>query len=449
MNIAKAAALAALIISLLPFRADALDGAWSGRLSLGIQKLPLVFNFSESADGTTECAIDSPAQNATGIPAKVTRCTADSVVVDCPSIGASFAGRISNGKISGQFTQRGIALPLKLTPAAPAEDTRPQTPRPPYPYQVVDTSLTAPDGAVMSATLTLPAHAGKRVPAVVMVTGSGPQNRDEEIFGHKPFAVIADYLARNGVASLRYDDRGTGKSGGDFASSTTHTFKADAESAADFLRRYPGIGKVGVLGHSEGGTIALMLGSGKRADFIITLAGMAVSGKATLLDQNSRQLDKSGIKGAEKESTLEALALFFDEIASQARKGVSEPIDIDSLTAARGINVPRAMAGQLAAAQKQRTPWFDTFLTLDPEATLGKIKCPVLAINGDKDTQVDAEANLAAIKRMARHPEIHRPEGLNHLMQHAETGDAAEYAKIRETMAPEVLEIILGFIKKQ
>lgn len=449
MKILKAAALAAILTILFPLQANALEGSWSGRLSLGIQKIPLVFNFTEDAAGATECTIDSPQQNATSIPTKVTRCTGDSIALDCRAIGASFEGRISDKTISGKFTQRGITLPLKLTLDDSAEERRPQTPRPPFPYQVVDTSFTATDGAVMSATLTLPAEHKRRIPAVVMVTGSGPQNRDEEIFGHKPFAVIADYLARNGVASLRYDDRGTGKSEGDFNASTTHTFKNDAKSAVEFLRGLNSIGKVGVLGHSEGGTIAFMLGAEKGADFIISLAGMAVSGKATLLDQNSRQLDKSGIKGSEKESTLEILALFFDEIAAQARKGKSEPINLDSLVSAHGIEVPSAVTAEIASAQKLRNPWFDTFLTLDPASILGKIKCPVLALNGDKDCQVDADMNLAMIKQRVRHHEIHRMEGLNHLMQHALTGDTSEYGQIRETIAPEVLEIILRFTQGQ
>ena len=180
----------------------ALTGSWRGTLNLGQMKVPLVFNFSETATGETQCTMDSPSQGAKGIATEVVLCTADSLSLTCNAIGVSYTGRISAGSINGRFSQRGYVFPLDLTPDSPAEERRPQTPRPPFPYNVIDTTFTAPDGAVMSATLTLPSTPDSRkIPAVVMVTGSGPQNRDEEYFDHKPFAVIADFLARNGIAS--------------------------------------------------------------------------------------------------------------------------------------------------------------------------------------------------------------------------------------------------------
>lgn len=424
-----------------------LKGTWRGKLVFGQTELPLVFNFSENAEGQTECTLDSPLQGAKGIPTIVQFCTADSVAIECRTIGASFNGSISNGEIAGKFTQRGMSFPLTLIPDEPLEKRRPQTPKPPFPYTVIDTVFMAPDGARLSATLTLPvACKNKDVPAVIMVTGSGPQNRDEELFEHKPFAVIADYLARNGVASLRYDDRGTGKSTGDFQKGTTYIFKDDAKSGIDFLRKFKDIGKVGVLGHSEGATIAFLLGGEKKTDFIISLAGMAVTGKEALMKQNIRSLEQAGITGKDKENSVALLSLLFDTMAEQRRNGVVTSINPDSLAQANGISVPPVVVASLRVAQKMRTPWFDTILTLNPRESLSKIECAVLAINGDKDTQVEAEANLAVIKELVPKAVVRKMPSLNHLMQRATTGEVSEYGEIRETISPEVLDMILEFI---
>lgn len=427
--------------------AFALTGNWRGDLKFGTMSLPLVFNFSEKGN-TTECTMDSPSQGAKGIPVAVVLCTADSISLTCNAIGATYNARISDGAIIGTFSQRGMSFPLTLTEEAPIAERRPQTPTPPYPYEVKDTSFTAPDGAILSATITLPKmQKGKKVPAIVMVTGSGPQNRDEEMLDHKPFAVIADYLARNGVASIRYDDRGTGKSTGNYLKATTYTFKDDARSGIEFMRTVPGIDKVGVLGHSEGGTIAFMLGEEKVPDFIVSLAGMVIPGKEALMMQNSRLLDKSGVSGKEKENSLTLISRLFDMMADQARKGVSEPIDIDALAASVG-DVPEEVVNSIKATQKVRTPWFDTLLTLNPAESVSKTKCPVLAINGDIDTQVEAKPNLEVIKNHCKSATIKEMPGLNHLLQHAKTGETAEYDQIRETISPEVLGIILEYIRK-
>lgn len=424
----------------------ALTGNWRGDLKFGTMSLPLVFNFSEKGDAT-ECTMDSPSQGAKGIPTEVVLCTADSISLTCNAIGATYSARIADGAITGTFNQRGMSFPLTLTEEAPIAERRPQTPQPPYPYEVKDTSFTAPDGAILSAAITLPQmKKGEKVPAIVMVTGSGPQNRDEEMLDHKPFAVIADYLARNGVASIRYDDRGTGKSTGNYLTATTYTFKDDAKSGIEFMRTLPGIGKVGVLGHSEGGTIAFMLGAENVPDFIVSLAGMTISGKEALMMQNSRLLDKSGVSGKEKENSLALISRLFDTMADQARKGVSEPIDIDSLVASVG-SVPSEVVASIKGTQKVRTPWFDTLLTIDSAESISKTKCPVLAINGDKDTQVEVKPNLDVIRNHCKSATIKEMPGLNHLLQHAKTGETAEYDQIRETISPEVLEIILQFIK--
>ncbi len=426
----------------------ALTGSWRGTLNLGQMKVPLVFNFSETAAGT-RCTMDSPSQGAKGIATEVVLCTADSVSLTCNAIGVSYTGRISPGSIKGRFSQRGYVFPLDLTPDSPAEERRPQTPRPPFPYSMIDTAFTAPDGAVMSATLTLPSSPDSRkIPAVVMVTGSGPQNRDEEYFDHKPFAVIADFLARNGIASLRYDDRGTGKSTGDFLTSTTFTFKDDAVSGIEFLRSIACIGSVGILGHSEGGTIAFMAGAEDKADFIVSLAGMAISGKETMMRQNKHALDKSGLSDADKTNSLKIIGIVFDTIARQVRDGVAAPIDIDSIVAANGVRLPQQIIQSLKMTQSTRAPWVDSFLTINPREYLANVKCPVLAINGEKDMQVNPD-NLSVIKEFVPKAETMLMPDLNHLLQHAVTGEITEYDEIRETISPDVLEAIVQFIKKQ
>lgn len=280
-----------------------------------------------------------------------------------------------------------------------------------------------------------------------MVTGSGPQNRDEELMDHRPFAVIADHLARNGIASLRYDDRGTGKSDGNFLTATTDTLKGDAVSAVSFLRSIPALGPIGVLGHSEGGTIAFMMGAEDIPDFIVSLAGMAVSGKETLMRQNSRGLDKAGITGTDKENSLRLIDALFDTMAGQSLKGTSTPVDIDSLAAASGIAVNPLILSSLKMTQQMRTPWLDAVIGLNPRNFLKKIKCPVLALNGDKDVQVEPD-NLTVIKNLVPQAETMLMPGLNHLMQHAVTGEMSEYGEIRETISPEVLDAIVQFISR-
>lgn len=442
--------LAVVMAVLFCVDALALNGSWHGELVLGEMKIPLVFNFSENGNGETSCTMDSPSQGAKGIPVTVVLCTSDSICLECNAIGARFNGNVSNDTIVGIFEQHGFTFPMTLTHDAPLAERRPQTPEPPYPYIVKDTVFMAHDGVALSGTISIPAIVkSQTVPAVVMVTGSGPQNRDEELFDHKPFAVIADYLARNGVASLRYDDRGTGESKGDFVKSTTYTFKDDARSGIEFMRTISGIGKTGVMGHSEGGTIAFMLGAENVPDFIISLAGLAVSGKDGLVAQNARSLDKSGITGKEKENSLSLINRLFEEMAAQGIAGISTPIDPDSLAKVNGIEVPQEILSTLRSTQKMRTPWFDILLGIDPEEDIAGIKCPLLAINGDKDTQVEAEPNLAVIKKKCPRAEIRMMPSLNHMMQHAQTGEMAEYNEIRETISPEVLDIILEFIKNQ
>ena len=262
-------------------QAQNINGTWSGELNAGFQKIKVVLNLSD--DG--KCTLDSPDQGAYGIPATTNFVSADSVNVSVASLKASYTAKLQNGELKGTFTQNGFKLPLSLKPSEKAELKRPQNPQPPYPYETEEVTFqNTKAGATLAGTLTIPTNGSKYV--LLMVTGSGAQNRDEEVFGHKPFAVIADRLARAGIATLRYDDRATGKSvGGMNPNVTTQDFAEDALSGIEWLRSQKRFKKIGIIGHSEGGTIAFMLASQKKVDFIVSLAGTSVKGDSVLLAQ--------------------------------------------------------------------------------------------------------------------------------------------------------------------
>ena len=425
--------LAAALLSICCSTACAQQGAWSGDLNVMGTKLPLVFNFS--ADG---CTLDSPAQGAKDIPAQKSVAEDGTIKVTVAMIGATFEGKLEGDCINGTFAQGALQLPLTLKRGA-QEVRRPQTPVAPFPYKQEEVSFENA-GFRFGGTLCTPANCTSDTPVVLLVTGSGQQNRDEELFGHRPFAVIADALARNGIASLRYDDRGWGDKTVDFSRFTTDDFKQDATAALQMLRQRFHFTRVGIVGHSEGGTIALMLAAESKADFIVSLAGMAASGRETLLQQNRLALQAAGMTPDVVETYCKPIAKALDELA--AGKAIEEISDAD---------VPNEMKPVFKKTLQQgNSPYLRHFLTLNPAALLPKIKCPVLALNGTKDTQVDCTQNLGAFEKgltNCRH-DIRRVEGVNHLFQHCQTGIVMEYQQIEETMAPEVLRIITEWINR-
>lgn len=434
-------------VSLCHCGAWALDGSWRGDLVLGQMKMPIVFNFLQGEDGTVTATIDSPNQGVKGIPADVLYCSSDSVSLKSESISAVFSGKISSDTIEGVFTQRGYNFKLLLVPETGSEERRPQTPKPPFAYESVDTVFQAKDGVKLAGTIVFPyTHKSSKMPMVVMVSGSGPQNRDEELFDHRPFAVLADRLAANGIASFRYDDRGVGASEGNFAESDTYVFADDARSAVEFVKSLPQTGGVGIFGHSEGGTIAFMLGADGVPDFIVSLAGMAISGKETLLMQNRHSLDRTPLSAVDKENSLKLLGLLFDAFIEQKRNNDIRPVDVDSIVAASGVTVNPQILASLKMNIKTRNTWIDGFLNLDPRNFLSDIKCPVLALNGDKDIQVNVVSNLSAVKESVKNAQVKSYPGLNHMFQHCETGEVNEYGEIRETMSEEVIDDIVAFI---
>ena len=392
------------------FAQKPIEGDWMGKLNLGPQSLTIVLHVNCNAQGEVECILDSPDQGAKGIAVETDYCSSDSISVSLASLALSFQGKLKGDEIVGTFTQ-GLSFSLILK-RGEEKLNRPQNPVAPYPYKTEEVAFkNVADGATLVGTLSYPIGYKKgQTPVVLMVTGSGQENRDEEIFDHKPFLVIADYLARHGVATLRYDDRGFGKStGGDVGHATTLDFMRDAASGVDFLRTSKQFGKVGILGHSEGGSIAFMLGAKGKVDFVISMAGIGVKGDTAL--------------------TAQANKIF--ELTGQSMRFSTHQYRMNAII--------------------KRSPWLNFFIDYDPSEDISKTLCPVMAINGSRDVQVISSLNLAGIKaHLKPNPKniIKEYPSLNHLFQHCKTGNVLEYRMIEETISPEVLEDIVRFIKQ-
>ncbi len=412
-------------------------GTYSGSLNLGFSKLKLRININPEGS-----SLDSPDQGACGIALDTDYLSADSVAFSCKSLQAKYCAIVKGDTLEGKFSQRGLGFKLNLIKQTEGIQ-RPQTPKPPFPYESIDTVFSNPRaGITLAGTLVIPNGATKKkpVPAVVFVSGSGAQNRDEELFDHKPFYVIADYLARNGIASLRYDDRGYAQSGGDLASATTADFADDALAAVEFLRSCEGIGKVGIIGHSEGGTIAFMVAAEHRIPYIVSLAGAIIPCKEILLEQNRRSLAKARMTDARISETLRLLDAAFDNMAS------GKTVDIKTLATDLNIDLPEQVIDMLAKNTSKQTPWFNYFVGLRPLDYITKVNSSILALGGDRDTQVSASTNLEALKKVKNDAVTRIYPGLNHMFQHCQTGEVAEYSEISETISPEVLTDIVDFI---
>jgi uncharacterized protein len=440
-----------------------ISGSWSGTLKFQGIELVLVFNFSVNDHDSLTVTIDSPDQGAKDIPTSSVVVTQDSMIVKSKTLKGSFRGAFSKdfSTATGVWKQSGMTLPTELKHSVKLfTRNRPQEPQPPYPYKekevVFKNSLQENS---LAGTLTYPDDKGV-FPAVVLITGSGPQNRDEELLGHKPFLVLADYLTRQGIAVLRYDDRGVGKSNGDFKSATTADFATDAAAAVSFLKTEEHIdtSRIGLIGHSEGGMIAPMVASeGNDIAFIVLMAGPGQTGEQILLSQAALigRADSTPEKDIARERKLsmniysilrknsdntKAASLIRKEITSYNKKYPPEKAE-DRMT-------DQAMELQI---QTLTSPWFRYFLTFNPVTYLSKVKCPVLALNGSLDLQVPAKENLSAIEKAMifggnSHYTIEEIPGVNHLFQTATTGSPSEYSKIEETISPKVLQMISDWI---
>jgi pimeloyl-ACP methyl ester carboxylesterase len=439
----------------------ALAGTWFGRLAVGGIELRLGLNIEQAEDGSVSGTMDSIDQGAMGIAIDSMTLEGNTFRFTISSSAFSYEGTLGAGgdEITGTWSQRGVSLPLAFarTDEAP-ELSRPQEPEPPYPYHEEEVAFVnhavaeGEDQVTLAGTFTRPKESGPH-PAVVLVTGSGPQDRNETVLGHRPFLILADYLTRRSVAVLRYDDRGMGGSTGSFAAATSEDFAGDARAAIEYLRTRQDVDgeRIGILGHSEGGLIAPMVAADSdHVAFVVMIAGSGVSGRDIILRQTELIMRTAGASDESIRATRETQTRMYETIAEEpdpekAFEAVRE------LVAARLAELSederKALGGsdpeQLSEMQASQvtSDWFRFLLDFDPRSALTRLKCPVLAVNGEKDLQVDPAQNLppvleALIEAPTTDFTAVQLPSLNHLLQTAETGAVTEYGQIEETMAP-------------
>ncbi len=447
--------------------ASKFTGTWEGMLNVGVE-LRIVFHIREDDKGGFTASADSPDQSAFGLTCDKTIIKDNELTITMDDLNASFTGQmINDSTIKGIFTQ-GAELPLTLKKTEKVtERKRPQTPKPPFPYKSEDVVYGNADKSLAyGATITIPEGKGP-FPAAVLITGSGPQNRDEEIMGHKLFAVIADHLTRKGFIILRVDDRGVGKSTGDFKKSTTGDFAGDVSSGVDYLLSRPEADpkKIGLIGHSEGGMIAPMVAAERKdISFLVLLAGPGVEIIELMAEQNEaiarssgmsekalqeikpffRMVVKSMLEAADSTAAYNNTALLIENW--QAGKDSAVLAELNMASAKQRSEYVSAMSGEF------QTPWFRYFLRFDPGQYISRLKCKVLALNGSKDIQVASRQNLPGIeaalkKSRSKNYEVMELPGLNHLFQTCSKCTVNEYGELEETISPVALEAISNWMK--
>lgn len=437
---------------------------WEGKLNFGAVQLRLVLKIHQKSDKSYHIDLESPDQGAMNIPATYSFVSDDSVKFEVKNIDASFKGSFIKDslKIKGTFVQRGMSLPLELKKVDKvAEIKRPQTPKKPYPYNEEEITFENKEAKItLAGTFTFPKGEGK-YPAVVMVSGSGPQDRDETLMNHKPFLVIADYLTQNGIAVLRFDDRGIAKSKGSFASATSADFATDAMAAVEYLktRKEVDTKKIGVAGHSEGGLIAPMCAvNSSDVSFIVLLAGPGVSGKDVIILQTELITRANGSKEEDVQKAKNENARIFNVVAEEAdslqmfNKLLTMYNDDISKMNEDEKKKPENSKESFDRNVKQiLNPWFRFFIKYDPKPTLEQVTVPVLALNGGKDLQVDPKQNLSEIEKALKaggnnNFKVIELPGLNHLFQPAITGSPSEYSNIETTFSEDALKIMKDWI---
>ena len=438
------------------------QGDWYGKLNVQGTTLRISFHIKND-NGVYTSTMDSPDQNAFGIPTDSTIVNSNEVTISLKKMMIEFKGKLENNQIKGYFNQGGMKFPLDLSHQKvekEIEKLKPQEPKKPYPYKSEDLTFInkKANNIKLAGTLTIPKDV-KNPPVAILITGSGPQNRNEEILGHKPFLVIADYLTRNGIAVLRYDDRGVAKSEGSQKEATSADFASDVQAAISYLKSRNDINpqKIGLIGHSEGGFIAPMVAAKNNdVSFIILLAGTGVDGAKVLQTQTDASMvlagmPKENIAYNSKLST-DVYNLVKTELNTDKLKN-----KISKLLHKAQKEAPKSFAKELtnAGIDKQiatiTSPWMLYFIRTNPKQFLSKVTCPVLALNGSKDFQVIADLNLNGIKNSLKHNKdvtIKKLEGLNHLFQTCTTGAFSEYATIEETFSSKALAIMVEWIKK-
>jgi len=439
-----------------------LAGSWMGKLSVSGVTLRIVYNLSLIEKDSITATLDSPDQGAKNIKIGPVTLNGKDIKILAPVLMAEYSGTFVNDTlIDGSFKQADMTFPLSLTKlTVPITFKRPQEPLPPFQYISEDVAFTNDRFNInLAGTLTIPKGEGP-FPAVILITGSGAQNRNEEVFGHKPFMVIADHLTRNGIAVLRYDDRGIGKSEGNYSTATSADFATDAEAAFKFLKTNQKINSklIGLTGHSEGGIIAPMVAAANReVAFIISLAGTGVRGDKVLHRQNKDLGLASGIAEADVMKSISINKKLFAVVRKEAddKKALEKMTSVYKKELAKEESSPEEINKELErfrqSSQAVVSHWFRYFMRTDPSLYWKKVKCPVLALNGEKDLQVAADVNLPAIEKALGSggnrliKTIAFPD-LNHLFQHCKTGTIAEYNGIEETFSPEVMKIMTEWI---
>ncbi len=444
-----------------------LAGIWTGKLALpSSMELTIVFNLAKDDGGKYSSTLDSPDQGVMGIATESTTISVDSILIKIPVVQGYYTGKIfyDEMKIVGKWNQGGMGMDLTLNKVDKIEKPkRPQEPKEPFPYNSEEVLFENEiDNVVLAGTLTFPKE-GNNFPTVVMISGSGGQDRNEEILGHKPFLVIADYLTQNGIAVLRFDDRGIAQSTGDHSNATSEDFAKDVLSAVEFLKTRKEINhsQIGLIGHSEGGIIAPMAAvqSGDVA-FIVMMAGLGIPGDSILYLQGALIQRAEGISEEEIQKSVKIQKEVFSLVKStvddeKLKTELREKFyaEYATMTEEEKSKLGDQEVYLNTQIQTISSPWFKYFLRFDPVPVLEKVKCPVLAINGEKDLQVPPKENLSAIKTALekggnKNFEVKMLTGLNHLFQTSTTGAISEYGKIEETIAPIALEIMLNWIKK-
>lgn len=441
-----------------------LVGTWLGKLKVQTTELRLVIRI-QMQDGKLSGLLDSPDQGTKDIPISEIKLNGDSVTVISAIIGARFIGIFQGDsvKITGVWKQGGGSLPVEFKKVDKVEGPkRPQEPKPPFGYNSEDVVFeNVKDGITLAGTLTYPKE-GTDFPAVVMITGSGAQDRDELAFNHKPFLVISDHLTKNGIAVLRFDDRGVGKSKGVFSGATSKDFAQDAIAAVEYLKTRKEINKnqIGLIGHSEGGTIAPMIAADHdEIAFIILVAGTGIPGDELILKQAQLIMESEGQKPEAIEKSMNINRKLYSLAKTEsdtALINLKAKEYIHEFYLSLSDDEKKTIPNEERFIQRQLriilSPWFRYFLNYDPRPALEKVNCPVLALNGEKDLQVPPKENLPAIEEALKkggnnNYKIVELPGLNHLFQTSTTGKISEYASIEETFSLKVLEIITEWIK--
>lgn len=434
-----------------------LEGTWQGAFQNGNMRFRLQLHISHDDQKQLTGTMDSLDQAANAVP--MTKLSEKNGVAhfEIAMVGGVYDGGLNAARnaMTGKWAQGNDSVLLEFKRSDEVlELRRPQNPVKPLPYKEEEVSFQNQAGtATLAGTLTVPPGAGP-FPAALLISGSGPQNRDEFLVGHRPFLVLADALARKGLVVLRYDKRGLGKSTGDYANATTEDFAGDAAVALAYLKGRKEVSpeRTGVVGHSEGGLIAPMLAGKGGVAWIVLLASPAQTGEKTMLAQSKAIADAAGMPAAQLAHSLEFDQKAYALVRQEKDRALLEK-KLDAMVVETGIGdeaTGGAISGQILMLA---SPWFRYFLDHDPIPALKNVKCPVLALNGSKDLQVSAAENLPLIRQAlqeAGNKDVTATEmpDLNHLFQHAESGTPAEYGAIEETISPDVLQTIADWVTK-